>query len=142
MALALLARSRLLSPLRSRSALLATALHAPTRLLFVVERNPLGEGAKRWNSSHIRNIGILAHIDAGKTTTTEHILYLTGKTKHIGRVDNGDTVMDYLPQERERGITITAAAISCRWKDHQINIIDTYCFYISISNWSNFFLLF
>lgn len=76
-------------------------------------------------SSHLRNIGILAHIDAGKTTTTEHILYLTGKTDYIGRVDNGDTVMDFLPQEKERGITIAAAAISCNWKDHQINIIDT-----------------
>jgi elongation factor G len=76
-------------------------------------------------ASKIRNIGILAHIDAGKTTSTENILYLTGRTKHIGRVDNGDTVMDYLPQERERGITITAAAISCQWKNHNINIIDT-----------------
>jgi elongation factor G len=75
--------------------------------------------------SHIRNIGILAHIDAGKTTTTENILYLTGKTNYIGKVDNGDTVMDHLPQEKERGITIASAAISCNWKDHQINIIDT-----------------
>lgn len=74
----------------------------------------------------IRNVGILAHIDAGKTTTTENILYLCGVTKSVGRVDNGDTVMDFLPQEKERGITISAAAISCEWKNHQINIIDTY----------------
>lgn len=73
----------------------------------------------------IRNVGILAHIDAGKTTTTENILYLCGVTKSVGRVDNGDTVMDFLPQEKERGITISAAAISCNWKNHQINIIDT-----------------
>jgi translation elongation factor EF-G len=73
----------------------------------------------------IRNVGVLAHIDAGKTTTTENILYLCGVTKSVGRVDNGDTVMDFLPQEKERGITISAAAISCNWKNHQINIIDT-----------------
>lgn len=76
-------------------------------------------------SSYTRNVGIVAHVDAGKTTTTEHILYLTGKTNSIGRVDRGDTVMDFLPQERERGITISAACISCSWQDHTINIIDT-----------------
>jgi elongation factor G len=73
----------------------------------------------------IRNIGIMAHIDAGKTTTTERILYYTGKSHRIGEVDHGDTVMDWMAQEQNRGITITSAATTCYWKDHQINIIDT-----------------
>jgi len=73
----------------------------------------------------IRNIGIIAHIDAGKTTTTELVLYYTGRTHRIGHVDEGTTVTDWMAQERERGITITAAAITCFWKGHQINIIDT-----------------
>jgi elongation factor G len=73
----------------------------------------------------LRNIGIVAHIDAGKTTTTERILYYTGKTYKIGEVHEGTTVMDWMPQEKERGITITAATTACYWKDHQINIIDT-----------------
>ena len=73
----------------------------------------------------IRNIGIMAHIDAGKTTTTERVLYYTGKVHRIGAVDNGTATMDWMEQEKERGITITAAAISCNWKKHQINIIDT-----------------
>ena len=73
----------------------------------------------------IRNIGIMAHIDAGKTTTTERILYYTGKVHRIGEVDDGTATMDWMEQEKERGITITAAAISCKWKKHQINLIDT-----------------
>jgi len=73
----------------------------------------------------IRNIGIIAHIDAGKTTTTESILYFTGKTHKIGEVHDGDTQMDWMDQERERGITITSAATTCFWDDHRINIIDT-----------------
>ena len=73
----------------------------------------------------IRNIGIIAHIDAGKTTITERILYYTGRTYKIGDVDDGTTVMDWMAQERERGITITAAATTCDWQDHRINIIDT-----------------
>jgi elongation factor G len=72
-----------------------------------------------------RNIGIIAHIDAGKTTTTERILYYTGKTHRIGSVDKGTTVTDWMEQERERGITIVSAAVSATWCDHQINIIDT-----------------
>ncbi|MBI3534900.1 MAG: elongation factor G [Deltaproteobacteria bacterium] len=72
-----------------------------------------------------RNIGIMAHIDAGKTTTTERILYYTGKTHKIGEVDQGTTVMDWMPQEQERGITITSAATTCFWKENRINIIDT-----------------
>ncbi|MFM8316572.1 MAG: elongation factor G [Deltaproteobacteria bacterium] len=73
----------------------------------------------------LRNIGICAHIDAGKTTCTERVLYYTGVTHKIGEVHDGETVMDYMPQERERGITITSAATHCFWKDHRINIIDT-----------------
>ena len=72
-----------------------------------------------------RNIGIIAHIDAGKTTTSEQMLFLCGETTSVGRVDTGDTVMDFLPQERERGITIQAAAITLSWKSHRINLIDT-----------------
>ena len=74
---------------------------------------------------HIRNIGFIAHIDAGKTTVTEHVLFQVGRTYKLGRVDAGTTVTDWMPQERERGITITAAATTCFWRDHQINIIDT-----------------
>jgi elongation factor G len=73
----------------------------------------------------LRNIGIMAHIDAGKTTTTERILYYTGITHRIGEVDEGTATMDWMPQEKERGITITAAATTCFWRDHRINIIDT-----------------
>src|SRR5581483_9614753 len=72
-----------------------------------------------------RNIGIAAHIDAGKTTVTERILFYTGITHKIGEVHEGTTTMDWMEQERERGITITAAATTCAWKGYQINIIDT-----------------
>jgi elongation factor G len=72
-----------------------------------------------------RNIGIMAHIDAGKTTTTERILYYTGKSHRMGEVDRGDAVMDWMEQEQDRGITITSAATTCFWKEAQINIIDT-----------------
>ncbi|QDH12978.1 elongation factor G [Formicincola oecophyllae] len=75
--------------------------------------------------SKIRNIGITAHIDAGKTTTTERILYYTGVSHKIGEVHDGATTTDYMAQERERGITITSAAVTCEWDGHQINIIDT-----------------
>ncbi|MFZ5917313.1 MAG: elongation factor G [Chloroflexota bacterium] len=77
------------------------------------------------NIDRIRNIGIIAHIDAGKTTTTERVLYYTGRTHRLGSVDEGTTVTDFMPQERERGITIQAAAITCEWRDYQINLIDT-----------------
>ena len=73
----------------------------------------------------IRNIGIMAHIDAGKTTTTERILFYTGENHRIGEVDNGEATMDWMQQEQDRGITITSAATTCYWKGHQINIIDT-----------------
>ncbi|MCK4471666.1 MAG: GTP-binding protein, partial [Anaerolineae bacterium] len=72
-----------------------------------------------------RNIGIIAHIDAGKTTTTERILFYTGRTHRMGNVDEGTTVTDWMAQERERGITITAAAVTCFWRGYQINIVDT-----------------
>src|SRR6202161_1465087 len=74
---------------------------------------------------HYRNIGIMAHIDAGKTTTTERILYYTGRSYKIGEVHEGTATMDWMEQEQERGITITSAATTCFWHDHRINIIDT-----------------
>jgi elongation factor G len=80
---------------------------------------------RQYSLDYTRNIGIMAHIDAGKTTTTERILYYTGMTHRIGEVDEGTTTMDWMEQEKERGITITAAATTCFWKDHRINIIDT-----------------
>jgi elongation factor G len=72
-----------------------------------------------------RNIGIMAHVDAGKTTTTERILYYSGISHRIGEVHDGAAIMDFMEQEKERGITITSAATHCIWKDHRINIIDT-----------------
>ena len=72
-----------------------------------------------------RNIGIMAHIDAGKTTTTERILYYTGKSYKLGEVHDGTATMDWMEQEQERGITITSAATTCFWREHRINIIDT-----------------
>ena len=82
--------------------------------------------ATKQTPSHlIRNIGFIAHIDAGKTTVTERALYLTGRIRKVGGVDEGTTAMDWMPQEKERGITITAAATTAYWRDHQVNIIDT-----------------
>jgi elongation factor G len=81
--------------------------------------------ARQFPMDRYRNIGIIAHIDAGKTTTTERILFYTGKTHRIGSVDDGTTVTDWMEQERERGITIVSAAVSAEWKGYQINIIDT-----------------
>jgi elongation factor G len=81
--------------------------------------------AKKTPINDIRNIGIIAHIDAGKTTTTEGILYRTGLKHKIGAVHEGETTTDWMAQERERGITIVSAAVTCYWKNHQINIIDT-----------------
>jgi elongation factor G len=80
---------------------------------------------KKYNLEQLRNIGIIAHIDAGKTTTSEGILYRTGLKHKIGAVHEGETTTDWMAQEKERGITITAAAVTCFWKDHKINIIDT-----------------
>ncbi|MGA9859320.1 MAG: elongation factor G [Solirubrobacteraceae bacterium] len=81
--------------------------------------------ARKFTLENTRNIGIMAHIDAGKTTTTERILYYTGRTYKIGEVHEGAAVMDWMEQEQERGITITSAATTCTWRDHRINIIDT-----------------
>jgi len=80
---------------------------------------------ERFPLDNVRNIGIISHIDAGKTTTTERILFYTGKTYKMGEVHEGSTVMDWMVQEQERGITITSAATTCFWRDHKINIIDT-----------------
>ena len=81
--------------------------------------------SKVYAKDKYRNIGIMAHIDAGKTTTTERVLYYTGKSHKIGEVHDGAATMDWMEQEQERGITITSAATTCFWKDHRINIIDT-----------------
>ena len=81
--------------------------------------------APRDNLKKLRNIGIMAHIDAGKTTTTERILYYTGVNYKIGEVHDGGATMDWMAQEQERGITITSAATKCEWDGHTINIIDT-----------------
>ena len=80
---------------------------------------------RQYSIDKFRNIGIIAHIDAGKTTVTERILFYTGISHKIGEVHEGEAIMDWMEQERERGITITSAATTCAWKDHQINIIDT-----------------
>ena len=80
---------------------------------------------REYSLERTRNIGIMAHIDAGKTTTTERILYYTGKTHRLGETHDGQATMDWMEQEQERGITITSAATTCFWKDHRINIIDT-----------------
>src|SRR5713226_3256168 len=81
--------------------------------------------ARQTPIERVRNIGIMAHIDAGKTTTTERILYYTGINYKIGEVHDGAATMDWMEEEQKRGITITSAATTCFWKDHQINIIDT-----------------
>ncbi len=81
--------------------------------------------ARKVSLKKTRNIGIMAHIDAGKTTTTERILFYTGRTHKIGEVHDGAATMDWMAQEQERGITITSAATTCEWNEHRINIIDT-----------------
>ena len=91
-------------------------LKAMNYTLDIMENNPLGK---------IRNIGFIAHIDAGKTTTTERILYFSGRSYKIGEVDQGTAAMDWMVQEQERGITITAASTTCLWRENKINIIDT-----------------
>ncbi|MFW6244706.1 MAG: GTP-binding protein, partial [Fibrobacterota bacterium] len=82
-------------------------------------------GTEKFDLPEIRNIGIMAHIDAGKTTTTERVLFYTGILHRMGEVHDGNAVMDWMVQERERGITITSAATTCQWKNYRINIIDT-----------------
>ena len=75
--------------------------------------------------SRVRNIGIMAHIDAGKTTVSERILFYSGKTHKVGEVHDGEAVMDYMDQEQERGITITSAATTLTWNEHRVSLIDT-----------------
>src|SRR5215831_13037644 len=115
----------------SRSARIRTGWRRPTGRSRIIA----GDGQRRDRGlgkmprSHpiedYRNFGIMAHIDAGKTTTTERILYYTGKSHKIGEVHDGAATMDFMEQEQERGITITSAATTCFWKNHRINIIDT-----------------
>lgn len=88
-------------------------------------KEKMDKGQRAYALAKTRNIGIMAHIDAGKTTTTERILYYTGKVHKMGEVHDGAAVMDWMVQEQERGITITSAATTCFWRDHQVNIIDT-----------------
>jgi elongation factor G len=102
----------------------------PTEWLRLIEPLPTTDGEERtvprsFPLERIRNIAIIAHIDAGKTTVTERILYHTGRTYKIGEVDEGTAVMDWMEEEKRRGITITAAATTCYWQEHRINIIDT-----------------
>lgn len=92
---------------------------------FLLRPSGFWRASIRSNQTLTRNVGVIAHIDAGKTTTTEQMLYICGYTNSVGRVDSGDTVMDFLPQEKERGITISSAAISFKWKDINVNLIDT-----------------
>src|SRR4051794_17256684 len=90
----------------------------PTGGLYRREsRRPMDSDPAHFDLRFVRNIGIIAHIDAGKTTTTERVLYYTGEIHRMGDVDKGNTTTDYLEEERERGITIVAAAIPCHWKD-------------------------
>src|SRR5690349_6767152 len=93
--------------------------------MAVVETQKSSRVPKMDELDRVRNIGIMAHIDAGKTTATERILFYTGKTHKIGEVHEGAATMDWMVQEQERGITITSAATTCFWRDHRINIIDT-----------------
>ncbi len=98
---------------------------APSAARLSTSLNSEVAGKRKVDLAKYRNIGIMAHIDAGKTTTTERILYYTGKSYKIGEVHEGGATMDWMEQEQERGITITSAATTCEWDDHRINIIDT-----------------
>lgn len=106
---------------------ISSTKNTPKARLVATQATPVRdkEMPRSFPLQKVRNIGIIAHIDAGKTTVTERILYHTGRTYKIGEVDDGTAVMDWMDQERERGITITAAATTCHWLEHRINIIDT-----------------
>jgi len=108
------------------SARIQSQIHAHflRRRLFLVVRS-LSTVAASERLRRTRNVGVMAHIDAGKTTTTERMLYYSGRISSPGEVHHGDTVTDFLPQERERGITIQSAVVGFDWKDFRVNIIDT-----------------
>src|SRR3954467_6042454 len=110
------AKTRTRWPRRTAPSAISSGRPESTGSLIVARQVPL---------ARTRNIGIIAHIDAGKTTTTERILFYTKKIHRIGEVHEGAATMDWMPQEQERGITITSAATTCFWLDHRINIIDT-----------------
>ena len=99
--------------------------HFPVALRRLVPYTPLSEMAAPPKITRVRNIGIVAHIDAGKTTVSERFLFYSGRIHKIGEVHDGEAQMDWMPQERERGITITAAATSFTWRNHDIHLIDT-----------------
>ena len=121
----------LVCPPKKKAMLAILALHRLHRNYLSTKPQKLFPFLCNFSSTsleRLRNVGVIAHIDAGKTTTTEGMLYCSGHTQAVGRVDSGDTVMDFLPQERERGITISSAAISFKWKGFDINLIDTYVY--------------
>lgn len=104
---------------------ISTSLYSLVRRSFSTKTKTSTTTPGDASLSSVRNLGIIAHIDAGKTTTTERMLFYSGKTTYIGDVDQGNTTMDYLQEERERGITIQSACIAFQWKDHTFNLIDT-----------------
>ena len=112
-------------PVRRIVAVALSIPHSHTELQSELQPHSIGTMARSFPLEKTRNIGIMAHIDAGKTTTTERILYYTGRTHKMGEVHEGAAVMDWMEQEQERGITITSAATACEWNGHRINIIDT-----------------
>ena len=117
-----------------KSPTLSSALSMSTQAQDVDKKAASSAKEREVDLDLYRNIGIMAHIDAGKTTTTERILYYTGKSYKIGEVHEGGATMDWMEQEQERGITITSAATTCAWKDHRINIIDSK----SKASWKSF----
>ena len=112
-----------LTQIRGSTLRMSTA--TPADAAVGVKEIALMKETRNVDLSNYRNIGIMAHIDAGKTTTTERILFYTGKSYKIGEVHEGAATMDWMEQEQERGITITSAATTCAWRDCRINIIDT-----------------